>query len=198
MMRFQWTTRGLVAAACFGALLVMSSFLNLYLGFSPVPISMQNLVIMLAGALLGAGYGFFSIGLVVGLSALGLPLFHGNGGLALILGKTGGFIWMYPVAAFFIGYFARKIKGNGLGSLLLLFGVMEVFGSLLLYVTGVPWFAHAADVSTSKALALACYPYLPGDAVKALVAAYVVLTVRKVFPQERLTGTSSSSTSIAA
>lgn len=191
-MGFRLSTRGLVFSACFSALFVMSSFLNLHLGFSPVPISMENLVVMLAGATLGAGYGFFSIALVVVLSAVGLPLFDGSGGLALLKGPTGGFIWMFPFAALIIGWLSRRIKRNTALSFVAMFLVLELFGSLLLYVTGVPWLAHALGVSFQKAMSLACYPYLPGDAVKALVAASVVLTVRKVFPIERITGVSGS------
>jgi biotin transport system substrate-specific component len=56
-------------------------------------------------------------------------------------------------------------------------------------VSGVPWLAHVAHLPLSKALALGCYPYLPGDAVKALFAASIALTVRQVFPLQRIVGT---------
>lgn len=187
-MRFQISTRGIVFSACFGALYVISSFLNIHLGFSPVPITLQNFVVMLAGAILGPWYGFFSIGLVIGLTALGLPLIHGSGGLSLILGPTGGFLLAFPFAALLIGLAARRIKGRGVGAVIALFLVMELFGSLLVYIPGVPWLAHAAHISLQKALLIGCYPFLPGDAVKAFLAASIALTVRMVFPEERITG----------
>lgn len=182
----RFSTRGLVFSALFSALLVVSSFLNIHLGFSPVPISFVNLVVMLAGALLGPLYGFISVGLVVLLTTLGVPLLHGNGGLGLILGPTGGFIWAYPFAALLIGLFASRIKGRGALSYVLMFVAMELFGSLLLYVTGVPWLAHVANYSMAKALAAGCYPYLPGDAIKALVATLIVMPIRQVYPASRL------------
>lgn len=187
-MNFKLTTRGIVFSACFSALFVLSSFLNIHLGFSPVPISMENLTVMLAGAILGPVYGFFSIALVIALTALGLPIIHGNGGFALLKGPTGGFIWMYPFAAMVIGFVAQYIKGKRTISILLMFISMELFGSLLLYVSGVPWLAHVIGIPLSKALAVGCYPYLPGDAVKAIIAASVAVTIRQVFPLQRIVG----------
>lgn len=187
-MKFQLTTRGIIFSACFSALFVLSSYLNLQFGFSPVPISMENFVVMLAAAILGPVYGFISIALVLGLTALGLPIINGHGGLALLLGPTGGFIWMYPLAALLIGLASQKIKARRTVSLVLMFIAMEVFGSLLLYVSGVPWLAHVAGLSYQKALAVGCYPFLPGDAIKAAVGASVAVTVREVFPLQRIVG----------
>lgn len=187
-MKKSLTLRGLAFSALFGALLVASSYFNIYLGFSPVPISLQNLTVMLAGAILGPVYGFCSIALVVVLTALGIPLLHGSGGLTLLLGPTGGFIWAYPFAALLIGLFMQRMKGRGPLTYVLAFIVMEAFGSLLLYVPGVPWLAYKAGVSLQKAMVLGCYSYLPGDAVKAALAAAIVVPVRQLFPLSRIIG----------
>ncbi|MDF2669245.1 MAG: BioY protein [Paenibacillus sp.] len=187
-----WNVRGITYSALFGALLVAFSFVNIPLGFTPVPISLANFAIMLAGALLGARYGFLSIGTVIVLSALGLPLIHGTGGASLLLGTSGGFVWAYPFAALFIGFFFSRIKGNSWGSFILMFLVLEVFGSLLLYVSGVPWLSHAAQIPFQKALALGCYPFLPGDLAKALVAAFVVRQLRVYYPKGVLSSRNSS------
>jgi biotin transport system substrate-specific component len=182
-----FSLRGILFSALFAALLVVLSFFNLQLGFTPVPITLENLVIMLAGSLLGARYGFFSTALVVLLTALGLPLLHGSGGLHLILGPTGGYIWAYPFSALLIGWLVPRIKGSGLSAFLLVFLVLEAFGSLILYIPGVLWLAHTAHYPLSKALVMGCYPYLPGDAAKAVIAALAVLPVRRLFPVQRLT-----------
>jgi biotin transport system substrate-specific component len=182
-----FTTKGIVFSALFSALFVISSYLNIHLGFTPIPISLENLVVMLAGAILGPVYGFLSMALVVVLTALGLPL-NGSGGLTKVLGPTGGFLWAFPFAAFFIGLFVKKIKTRGTVHFILLFLVLEVFGSLLVYVTGVPWLSHAAKMPMEKAMVVGCYPYLPGDAVKAVIAAIILQPVRKIFPMERIVG----------
>ncbi|CAG7643616.1 Biotin transporter BioY [Paenibacillus solanacearum] len=187
-MKTKLTVKGIVFSALFAALLIVSSYLNIHLGFSPVPITMQNFAVMITGVLLGPLYGFIAVALVIVLTALGLPLLHGSGGLPLVLGPTGGFIWMYPFAALLIGLVSKRIKGSGPVAVVLLFITLELFGSLLLYVTGVPWYAHTAGFTLNKALALSCYPFLPGDAIKAVAAALITIPIRRVFPLSRITG----------
>ncbi|WP_090794585.1 biotin transporter BioY [Paenibacillus sp. GP183] len=183
MQTSSWNVRGLVFSALFAALFILFSLITITPGLFPVPFTLQSFALMLTGGLLGARYGFYSIFVVVALTALGLPLLHGQGGLSLILGKSGGFIWMFPVAAFAIGWMSDRIKGKGPVSYILLFVTMELFGSLLLYVTGVPWLAHAAGFSISKAWMLGGYPFLLPDMVKAIAAAGVVLSLRQFVPK---------------
>jgi len=191
-MRFSLTLRGVVFAALFAALLSVLSLFNISLGFSLVPISLENFAVMLAGAMLGPWYGLISMLFVIVLTALGLPLLHGTGGMAVLLGPTGGFLWMYPVSAFLIGWWVGRLRRRPVLSYVFYFIAFEVCGSLLLYVTGVPWLAHVADLSMGKALVLGCLPYLPGDAVKALAAAAILVPVRRFYPVSRLIGATGS------
>lgn len=186
---FTWNVRGITYAALFGALFVVFTFIQIPLGFTPVQITLANFAIMLTGGILGAVYGFISIGAVVLLTALGLPLLHGAGGISLLTGPTAGFIWAYPFAALFVGLFISRIRGKGWASLVLMFLVIEVFGSLLLYVSGVPWLSHVTGMSIQKALTQGCYPFLPGDAVKAFIAALIIQQLRIYFPSGVLSST---------
>ncbi|MFD0695698.1 biotin transporter BioY [Paenibacillus sp. GCM10027628] len=188
------TLRGIVFSALFAAILVLFSFVSIPLGFTPVPITLQTLAVMLAGGLLGARYGFLSMALVVVLTAIGFPLLHGTGGISVVLGPTGGFILMFPFAALLIGLVLPRIRMNGILGYLATFVVLEILGSLLLYVSGVPWLMYRVPSLTfSKAMIAGCYPYLPGDAIKAALAALIIAPVRQVFPPERLTGSVSRS-----
>lgn len=180
--------RGLTMSALFAALLVVFSFVRIQLGFSPVPITLQTLAVMLAGAFLGPLYGCLSMLLVVILTALGLPMLGGSGGIAVLLGKTGGFIWMWPVSALLIGWTLRRVKGVGAAAYVVTFLAAELFGSLLVYVSGVPWLAHVAHIPFAKAMALGCYPFLIGDAVKAVVTALVAVPIRQIYSSQRLSG----------
>lgn len=182
--------RGIVFSALFAALLVLFGYVSIPLGFTPVPITLQTLAVMLAGGLLGVRYGFLSMALVVVLTALGFPLLQGTGGLVKLLGPTGGYVIMWPFAALLIGLLLPRIRMKGALSYLASFLILEVFGSLLLYVTGVPWLAHVTGLSFEKAMLAGCYPYLLGDAIKAAVATVIIMQVRQVFPPERLTGSS--------
>ncbi|MFD2171721.1 biotin transporter BioY [Tumebacillus lipolyticus] len=187
-MGVQFTVRGVVFSALFAALLVVLSYVNINLGFSPVPITLSNMTIMLAGAMLGAFYGFSSMALVVLLTLIGLPMWHGNGGIGHVAGPTGGFIVMYPICAFFVGLVASRIKGSGIFAHAKMLITFILFGSLLSYVGGVPWLKAVAGVSWNDALALGFYPYLIGDLCKAAVATLVVLQVRRIYPPDRLVG----------
>ncbi|TVX97583.1 biotin transporter BioY [Cohnella terricola] len=191
----QWI-RGIVFTALFGALFIAGSFIKINLGFTPVPISLQPFAVMLAGGLLGAVYGFWSIFLVVALTAIGLPLMNGSGGIAQITGPTGGFIWMFPVSAFLIGWvtdliYAQSKKISLIRQIWLLVAIF-VFGALLLYVSGVPWLAHVVDSEKyntfSGALKAGMYPFLPGDAIKAVAATLVILSLKPVLPAIRPAG----------
>ncbi|MCM3172455.1 MULTISPECIES: biotin transporter BioY [unclassified Paenibacillus] len=185
--------RGIVFSALMAAILVLFGYISIPIGFSPVPITLQTLAVMLAGGLLGPRYGFLSIALVVVLTAIGFPLLHGTGGMAVILGPTGGYVWMWPFSAMLIGLFLARIKLNGFVGYFLAFLVLELFGSLLIYASGVPWLAYQYKMSFTEAMIQGFYPYIIGDLIKALFAVIIIAPVRMVFPPQRLTGQTNSS-----
>jgi len=172
--------RQLVFTALFAALFVAMSAIKIPLGFTPVPFSLQNLALMLAGAFLGARQGFYSIAIVLVLTALGLPMLQGQGGISYLMGGTGGFLIAFPFCALVIGYFTGKLLATELRRTkpalfyILLFLIFEAFGSIACYLIGIPWMAAVYDFSLAKSLAVGCYPFLLGDAVKALLSTIIV------------------------
>ncbi|APO45608.1 MULTISPECIES: biotin transporter BioY [Paenibacillus] len=180
--------RGIVFSALMAAILVLFGYISIPIGFSPVPITLQTLAVMLAGGLLGPLYGFLSVTMVVLLTALGFPLLHGTGGLAVLLGPTGGYVMMWPFSALLIGLLLARINIKGVTGFILAFVVFELFGSLLVYVSGVPWLAYAFKMDLPEAMIQGFYPYIIGDLIKAVFAAIIIAPVRMVFPPQRLTG----------
>lgn len=180
--------RGIVFSALMVAILVIFGYISIPLGFSPVPITLQTLAVMLAGGLLGPLYGFLSIALVVVLTGLGFPLLHGTGGLGVLLGPTGGYVIIWPFAALLMGLFLSKVQIRGFKGFLFAFIIIELFGSLLIYVTGVPWLAYRFSMSLSDAMIQGFYPYIIGDLIKAIFATIIIAPVRIVYPPSRLTG----------
>jgi biotin transport system substrate-specific component len=180
--------RGIVFSALMAAILVLFGYISIPIGFSPVPITLQTLAVMLAGGLLGPLYGFLSVTMVVLLTALGFPLLHGTGGLAVLLGPTGGYVMMWPISALLIGLLLARINIKGVTGFILAFVVFELFGSLLVYVSGVPWLAYAYKMDLPEAMIQGFYPYIIGDLIKAVFAAIIIAPVRMVFPPQRLTG----------
>lgn len=180
--------RGLVFCALFAAIFMALSNLKISLPFTPTPISLINLGTMLAGALLGARLGFFAVLLALAIAAAGLPVVGGAGGLALLLGYSGGYVWAAPIAAGLIGFISERLQQSRFAFIKLTV-VNFLFGSLLLYPTGVWWLAHKMGVtSLDKALTLGMWPFLTGDFLKCVVAAAVTVAVTRVYPIERIVG----------
>ncbi|MBB6024107.1 biotin transport system substrate-specific component [Paenibacillus sp. JGP012] len=179
--------RGIVFSALMAAILVIFGYISIPLGFSPVPITLQTLAVMLAGGLLGPLYGFLSIALVVVLTGLGFPLLHGTGGLGVLLGPTGGYVVIWPFSALLIGLLLSKVQVRGFKGYFLAFIIIEIFGSLLNYVTGVPWLAYRFSMSLSDAMIQGFYPYIIGDLIKAVFATIIIAPIRIVYPPQRLT-----------
>ena len=75
----------------------------------PVPYTLQTLVVLLAGAFLGARNGAVSQLLYLGAGALGAPVFSsGSIGMAKLLGPTGGYLLAFPLAAFLVGLLLER------------------------------------------------------------------------------------------
>src|SRR5438270_4783606 len=93
----------------FALILVAASQIAIPLPFTPVPITLQPLVVVLAGLMLGRVAGAASMVLYLAAGAAGLPVFAPMGlpGIARFFGPTGGYLFAYPAAAFVTGSLAR-------------------------------------------------------------------------------------------
>ena len=77
----------------------------------PVPFTLQTVMVVLAGAFLGARYGAFSQILYLIAGSVGLPVFAGMSfGFMTLFGPTGGYLLSFPIAAFITGYLVEKNK----------------------------------------------------------------------------------------
>jgi len=176
--------RSLVYIALCSAVFIVFSAIQLKLAFSPVPITLQTMAVIIAGMLLKPRDAFISVTIVIILGLLGLPVFAGKSGLSHLLGPTGGFIVYFPFGAMLISLWINAITAKGarltvkkaIGFLL----AFLLFSSWLAYAVGVPWFMAVLDNMTlAKALTLACYPYLLGDAIKSVVALAIFIALYK-------------------
>lgn len=103
--------KGMVFAALFAALTAAVAWFKIPLPFTPVPITLQTLAVLLSGAMLGSYYGALSMIVYLALGAIGLPVFAGgSSGIGALLGPTGGYLFSYPIAAFAVGKMLEKKK----------------------------------------------------------------------------------------
>jgi biotin transport system substrate-specific component len=154
-----------------------------------VPITAQSLGIMLCGTVLGARRGALAVGLFLVLVAAGLPLLSGGrGGLGVFAGPSAGFLAGFPVAAFVCGLIVERWR-IAIGPAALVGAVTG--GIAVLYAFGIPVMAARLteaqiagmplNPTLSLPLALAAL-YLPGDLIKAVLAALITRGVARARP----------------
>ncbi|GAA5334682.1 MULTISPECIES: biotin transporter BioY [Thermus] len=149
------------------------------LPFTPVPITLQTLGLLLVGAALGSRLGFLALLAYLLEGAMGLPVFAGGtGGVAKILGPTGGFLLAFPLAAGLAGLLVERfgLDRTFLGTLLAMLA-----GNALLYLVGLPWLGAwlmgvGKFTGIGGLLAMGLFPFIPGDLVKAVLAALLLPT----------------------
>ena len=175
------STRDMTFVAFFAALTAACAvFPPFQPPFIPAPVIVQNIGVMLAGSILGARRGGLALLLFVVLVAIGMPLLTGwRGGFGVILGPTGGFVLSWIPAAFVVGWLVEKRWTRLNFWYLLLFNVSG--GIVVVYVIGIPWLAVVANMELGKAL-VGSAVFVPGDVVKAIVASFVALIVKRSYP----------------
>ncbi len=175
------STKDLVYIALFAALTAaLGLFPPLTLPVVGVPITAQSMGVMLAGAIAGAKRGGAALALFIVLVAVGLPLMAGGrGGFGIFLGPSGGFVLMWPVAAFVIGYlYEKNLHALPVWKEL---AILAFGGVVLIYLVGVPWIAVMANIDLSKAV-VGSAAFLPGDAVKVVLTVLIARAVRRAYP----------------
>jgi biotin transport system substrate-specific component len=145
-----------------------------------VPITIQSMGVMLAGAILGRWRGAAAVLIFLVLVALGLPLLSGGrGGLGVFFKPSVGFLIGFPVAAFVIGWLSERL--NAARSLWRAIAANVLGGIVVLYVFGVVGIALVSHLSLLKAL-IATWVFIPGDLAKAVVAALIARGVHQALP----------------
>ena len=161
-----WTRQAaiIVSATVFVAI---CAHITIPLPFTPVPLTLQNFAVLLVGVTLGSRRGFATLALYLMEGIAGLPVFNptGPGGLAQILGPTGGFLMVYPLVAAVAGFVAergaRSFARTSAGCLL---------AEIVLFAGGIGWLAVLTH-SASLALQYGFYWFVFAEVIKVMMAA---------------------------
>ncbi len=151
----------------FATLTALTARITISLPFTPVPITLQVMAVLLAGLVLGPRAGAASQLAYLAAIAAGLPLDARGLGPAALFGPTAGYLVGFVPAAFMVGWLARRLAPGRSGRFL-----AALVGVAVIYTCGVAWLA-AAMGSLSAALAAGVAPFVLFDLGKALVAAAV-------------------------
>ncbi len=154
--------------SAFALMTALAAFVRVPLPFTPVPLTLQTLAVLLSAGFLGRRAAA-SQALYLAVGAAGLPVFQGAaGGIGHLLGPTGGYLLGFVAAAYSIGGMleARRGIGTTIGAMAL--------GSVLILSAGSAWLAALLHLDVSRALQMGALPFLTGDIAKAGIAALAV------------------------
>ena len=161
---------GIVLAG--SALVAVCAHVAIPLWFTPVPVTLQPFAVLVLGMLLGPRMAFATMVAYLAEGAAGLPVFtpHGLGGVAQLLGPTGGYLLSYPIVAPLVSVLWR------MGSRGFYRGVMVAgTGSLVTLAMGAVWLGIYTHAGAMTVLNHAVLPFLPGDVVKVAAAAGIAV-----------------------
>jgi biotin transport system substrate-specific component len=166
-----------LAVVLFALLTALGARAAVPLPGTAVPVTLQTLFVMLAGALLGPRLGAASQVVYLAAGVAGLPAFVAGGGPAYLFGPTGGYLLAFPAVAAAAGWVARTAPSRGAPALAWLF-VGLFLASLIVFVGGAAQLAVLTG-DPARAIEVGVLPFLVGDVVKVLVAGTVAYRLRE-------------------
>ena len=161
----------------------LAAQIEIHLGFTPVPITLQTFAVLLVGAGLGAALGAASLALYLLVGVMGAPVYAGGeGGWEWIQGATGGYLIGFLVAAAVTGLLAEKRWDRRVSTAV----TAMLTGNVVVYLFGLPWLARVADYGWQQAFENGLYPFVVGDLLKLYLAGALLPGAWRVV--ERLKG----------
>ena len=167
-------TANIVIALSGSILLALLARLSILVPFSPVPITGQTFGILFLGAILGSRLGVLSVIAYISEGLIGLPVFAGGtAGFLYLLGPTGGYLIGFIPAVYLVGYLAEKGWTNKFTTTF----ITMIICTVIIFIFGISWLAVTAGFKT--ALSIGLYPYLPGAAVKIILATVIIYSINR-------------------
>ncbi len=167
-------TVNLVIALSGSLLLALLARLSIPVPFSPVPITGQTFGILFLGAVLGSRIGILSVIMYIFEGSIGLPVFAGGTmGFLYLLGPTGGYLIGFIPAVYLVGYLSEQGWINSFTSAFL----TMIIGTSVIFIFGISWLSVTAGFGT--ALLIGLYPYIPGAAIKIILATVAVYSMNR-------------------
>lgn len=156
----------LVMTALMAAFICVAGPLSIPLPFTPVPISLTNLAIYIILFLTGWKRTTMSYLIYLLLGFVGLPVFSkGQAGAAVLLGPTGGYLVGFLFIAIVSGIVMEKYEAKIVPSV-----IGMIIGLTITYLFGTIWFCIQSETGFLQALGMCVFPFLPGDAIKIVIA----------------------------
>ena len=165
----------------FASLLCACSFVIIPLPLG-ISLTIQDMIALLNGILLGAVYGGLSILIFLFIGAIGLPVFTGKGGFQIILnGPTGGILIGYFFGAIIVGlitkFFINKKNTNTFYEYFI-FTISTLVGFAIIFIFGIFGFTHNTGTELQKAIYVILIPFIPVTIIKSIL---IILISKKFY-----------------
>jgi biotin transport system substrate-specific component len=169
----------ILVGLCATLVVAAAAHVSIPLPFTPVPLTLQPLAVLGVGLALGPVAGFFTMLAYLVEGAAGLPVFSptGPGGLIQLFGATGGYLLAYPFVAAIAGGVARPLSSRISGFIAA--SISCTLAIALLFACGAGWLMTVTHLSLRQTWIVAIAPFLPGEAVKIIVAAGIYSTLTR-------------------
>ncbi|MBE6729081.1 MAG: biotin transporter BioY [Ruminococcaceae bacterium] len=155
----------------FATIICVLSFVNFPIG--AVPVTLATLGIMIAGVVLSPLEAVMATVTYVLIGLIGIPVFSGvSGGIGVLLGPTGGYIWSYPVFALVISL-SNLIRSKTKTLEIVVLFVLCLLGTAFCYFLGVAQYINVCDTNFYTAFVTCVVPFIPIDIIKITAAVFI-------------------------
>lgn len=190
-MNKHFSAAKLTQMALLTALLCISAYIVIPLGFTPITLTLQTLIINLIALLLTPSEAFFTVLIYILLGLIGLPVFSGGmGGAGKLFGPTGGYIFAFllsaPAMSFvktrMLSIFKKILKSNNSKTIRIIsYSVTAiVVGMVIVYFIGTAYMKFTMDKTWLETLTIAVIPFMPLDILKCIAASLIAVLLEKV------------------
>ena len=184
MKKEKLSTRDLCITAIFTALTAVLAQIAIPLPFTSSPISFGMVGLYISAILLTPKCAVLSQICYLSLGAIGIPVFGGfKGGLAALLGPTGGYLAVYPLMAAIVSLALNSDKalcGKNSRQWLFAKGSISIcIAHLILYIGGTTWLSISTGNTFLSCLSLAVFPFIPLDIIKIIFCVTAIIPLRE-------------------
>ena len=170
MTRSYPRTKGIALTALFATLLAIFSLVSIPIPISPVPVTLQVLIVFIIVNLLGPFYGTLACAVYLLFGSIGLPVFAGgSAGPAALFGPFGGYLFAFPVSALIGGAISGR-RSHSKKSDTIRVVIATSISLIIIYLMGVIWLSESSKISVTQAFVLGAAPFIPVDVAKAFLA----------------------------
>lgn len=172
-----FTVEDIVLIALFVALITICSFIRI--PFGTIPFTLQTFGVFVTAGLLGTKRGLATIMVYILMGLIGVPVFGGAGGMAVLAGNAGGYIIGFIFSVLIIGLIISRFGKGNLTKRFAVSVVAMILGDAACFVVGTIQFMALTNMGLAMSLGYCVVPFIIPDLIKIVVATGFIESIRK-------------------